>query len=96
MARRLSREPRGRCSPGASPPAEPPRRHPSGREESYRERPRSVGGRLLVPVVACAKAATLLITRSVVRNREFAIRIALGTTQGPPGVERLATSLGSA
>ena len=65
--------------------AEPPRRHPSGREESYRERPRGVGGRLLVPVVAGAKAATLLITRSVVRNREFAIRIALGTTQGPPG-----------
>ena len=60
------------------------------------ERPRGVGGRLLVPVVARAKAATLLITRSVVRNREFAIRIALGTTQGPPAVERLATSLGSA
>ncbi|MCY4662637.1 MAG: ABC transporter permease [Acidobacteria bacterium] len=39
----------------------------------------SMGAALLVLVVACANAATLLIGRSVLRKPEFAIRIALGS-----------------
>ena len=39
----------------------------------------SMGAALLVLVVASANAATLLIGRSVLRRREFAIRIALGS-----------------
>ena len=39
----------------------------------------SIAAALLVLVVACANAVTLLIGRSVVRSREFAVRIALGS-----------------
>ena len=48
----------------------------------------SIAAALLVLVVACANAATLLIGRSVVRGREFAIRIALGS--GPARLVRAA------
>ena len=44
----------------------------------------SIAAALLVLVVACANTVTLLIGRSVVRSREFAVRIALGS-----GVARL-------
>ena len=39
----------------------------------------SIAAALLVLVVACANTVTLLIGRSVVRSREFAVRIALGS-----------------
>jgi predicted permease len=45
----------------------------------------SIAAALLVLVVACANTVTLLIGRSVVRSREFAVRIALGS-----GMARLA------
>ena len=39
----------------------------------------SIAAGLLLLVVACANTVTLLIGRSVVRSREFAVRIALGS-----------------
>ena len=39
----------------------------------------SIAAALLVLIVACANTVTLLIGRSVVRSREFAVRIALGS-----------------
>ena len=39
----------------------------------------SIAAALLLLVVACANTVTLLIGRSVVRSREFAVRIALGS-----------------
>ena len=39
----------------------------------------SMAAALLVLVVACANAATILVGRSVLRSREFAVRIALGS-----------------
>ncbi len=41
----------------------------------------SIAAALLVLVVSCANTVTLLIGRSVVRSREFAVRIALGSSR---------------
>ena len=41
----------------------------------------SIAAALLVLVVACANTVTLLVGRSVVRSRKFAVRIALGSSR---------------
>ena len=54
----------------------------------------SLGAAVLVLMVACANTVTLLLSRSLGRNREFALRLALGA--GPGGLLRAAAIEGMA